>query len=200
MPRGAGRGLDHVRPRWSRSFDDRDVWRRDNILVTSPARTILDLAGGMPPKAYRRVVRHALAEGRVSVRQLADVLARSPRRRGSPKLRALIADGYVPTRGDLEDRALDLITEAELERPEINPRLRLDGRTIHPDMLWRDRRVAIELDSRRWHHDPLTQQDDADKQAILEAHGLRVLRITWRQIVDHPLQTLRRIRAALGDL
>ena len=65
-------------------------------------------------------------------------------------------------------------------------------------MLWRDRRLAIELDGRRWHHDPLTRRDDADKQAILEAHGHRVLRITWKQIVDQPAQTIARIRAALS--
>jgi hypothetical protein len=31
------------------------------------------------------------------------------------------------------------------------------------------------------------------------AHGYRVLRISWRQIVDIPEQTLRRIHAALRD-
>ncbi|HUR84397.1 MAG TPA: hypothetical protein VMY78_03565 [Solirubrobacteraceae bacterium] len=40
--------------------------------------------------------------------------------------------------------------------------------------------------------------DPADKQAILEAHGYRALRITWRQILDHPRQTLARIGAALA--
>jgi very-short-patch-repair endonuclease len=38
----------------------------------------------------------------------------------------------------------------------------------------------------------------AERQALLEAHGYRVLRITWRQLVDHPQQTIARIRAALG--
>ena len=59
--------------------------------------------------------------------------------------------------------------------------------------------AVIECDSRRWHDNPLTRQNDADKQAILQAHGYRVLRITWQQVVDHPAQTLARIRAALGD-
>lgn len=79
----------------------------------------------------------------------------------------------------------------------MNPRLRLDGRTIRPDLLFGSHRLVVELDGRRWHHDPLTRQDDAVKQAILEAHGYRVLRITWWQIVSHPRQTLRRVGAAL---
>jgi hypothetical protein len=36
------------------------------------------------------------------------------------------------------------------------------------------------------------------KQAILEAHAHRVLRVTWDQAVRHPEQTRMRFRAALG--
>ena len=144
------------------------------------------------------LVRQALAEGKVNMRQLAAVLDRSSRHRGAGKLRALLADGYVPTRSELEDRALDLLAAAGIERPEVNPRLVLDGRTISPDLLWRTPRVVVELDGAAWHEDPLTRANDADKQALLEAAGLRVLRITWRQLVDHPRQTIARLRPALG--
>lgn len=194
---GAGRTISGIRPRWSRSLTERDIWRRDHIRVTSPARTALDLAADMTPKALRRMVRQALAERRVTIRQLADVLGRAPRHPGARALRAIVADGHVPTRSELEDVALDLLERSGIERPEVNPGLHLDDRDIHPDLLFRSHRLVIELDSRRWHHDPLTQRDDADKQAILEAQGYRVLRITWQQIVDDPHQTLRRIRSAL---
>ena len=63
-------------------------------------------------------------------------------------------------------------------------------------MLWRDVKLVVECDSRRWHGDPLTQQDDADKQAILESNGYRVLRITWQQAVQRPRQTLARLSGA----
>jgi hypothetical protein len=177
-------------------LDPRDVWTRDGFLVTSPARTILDLAATMPAKPLRRMVRQAQAEQRVNVRQLLEILHRHRAHRGAAKLRAVIADGPAPTRSAHEDLVLDLIDRAGIERPELNPKLRLDGRVIHPDMLWREQRLVIECDSRRWHSDPLTQQDDADKQAILEAHGHRVLRITWHQGVSCPQQTLARIRAS----
>lgn len=199
VPRSAGRAIDGIRARRS-TLDARDVWTRGSLRVTSPARTILDLAAAMPFKPLRRMIRQALAERRVTVRQLLDVLHRYPRHRGAANLRAVIANGTEPTRSDLEDIALDLLDSGAVARPQVNPRLRLDGRTIHPDLLYRGQRLAIELDSRRWHNDPLTLQDDADKQAILEAHGYRVLRITWWQIVNRPQQTLRRIRAARGDV
>ena len=197
VPRSAGRKIEGIRAHRT-TLDERDVWTRRALRVTSPARTILDVAAAKPFKPLRRMVRQALAEQKVNVRQLVDILHRNPRHRGAAKLRAVIAAGPVPTRSDLEDLALDLLDSAAIARPEVNPRLNLDGRDIRPDLLFRRLALVIELDSRRWHHDPLTQRDDADKQAILEAHGHRVLRITWRQIVDDPRQTLRRIRAALA--
>ena len=198
VPRSAGRAIDGIRSRRCR-LDPCDAWTRDHIRVTSPARTILDVAAAMAFRALRRTVRQAQAEQRVNVRQLLDVLHRHPRHRGAAKLRAAIVDGPAPTRSELEDLALDLLDCAGVERPEVNPRLRLDGRVIRPDLLFRRQRLVIELDGRRWHDDPLTRQDDADRQAILEAHGYRVLRITWSQVVARPRQTLRRIRAALGE-
>lgn len=194
--RGGGRRRAGIRARYTH-VDPRDVWRRDNILVTSPARTTLDLAAELTGKQLRRMVRQAFADGIVSVRQLTDILDRSPRHRGARSLRALLADGYVPTRSELEDRALDLLAEAGIDRPAVNPRLVIAGRRIHPDLLWRDRDVIVELDGAAWHDDPLARADDADRQAILEAAGYRVVRVSWRQLVEHPRQTIARIRAAL---
>jgi predicted transcriptional regulator of viral defense system len=192
VPRGGGRRIDGIRAHRSR-LDRRDVWIRDGIRVTSPARTILDLAATTHPKPLRRLARQAQAEQRVNVRQLLDVLDRNPHHRGAARLRATIADGPAPTRSDHEDLVLDLLDRAGIERPELNPRMRLDDRPISPDMLWRADRLVVECDSRRWHSDPLTQQDDADKQAILEAHGYRVVRITWQQALQRPSQTLARL-------
>jgi hypothetical protein len=197
VPRAGGRGIRGIRVHRC-GLDPRDIWTRESIRVTCPARTILDVAATMPAKQLRRMVRQAQAEQRVNVRQLLDVLHRHPRQRGAAKLRCVIADGATPTRSDHEDLVLDLVTQAGIERPELNPKLHLDGRDIFPDMLWRNHRLVIECDGRRWHSDPLTRQNDADKQAILEAHGYRVLRITWQQVVNHPAQTLARVRAALG--
>ena len=78
MPRGGGRGLRGIRPRWARSLDSRDVWLRDGVRVTSPARTVLDLAVSTAPIRLRRIARQAQAEQRVNVRQLLEVLAGTP--------------------------------------------------------------------------------------------------------------------------
>lgn len=197
VPRGAGRTIDGVRVHRSRTLDRRDVMRHDGIWVTSPARTILDLAATMAPRALRRVVRQAQVDKRVNVRQLLEVLLRANGHRGVTALRAAIADGPTPTASELEDIVLDLIDQATSERPEINQPLHLDGERIVPDFRWPERNLVIEADSRRYHDNPTVKADDARKQAILEAHGDRVLRITYDQAVNHPRQTLARIRAAL---
>jgi hypothetical protein len=174
----AGRCIPGVRVHRRRSLSACDVWTRDGMRVTSPARTLLDIAADLTARGRRRTVRRAQAEGRVNVRQLIDVLS--------------------PTRSELEDVVLDLIDRATSQRPEVNAVLRLDGeRPIRPDFLWRRLRLVIEADGAAWHDDRLTREDDAERQALLEAHGYRVLRITWEQAVRHPQQTLARIRAAL---
>lgn len=197
VPRSGGRKIEGIDVHRSR-LDPRDVWTRDGIRVTAPARTMLDLAATMGPNTLRRLARQAQAEHRVNVRQLLEILQRHPGHRGAAKLRAAIADGPAPTRSDHEDLVLALIDRAGIDRPELNVWPHLDGRSISPDMLWRNERVVVECDSRRWHSDPLTLQDDADKQAILEAHDYRVLRVTWRQAVNRPQQTADRFRNALS--
>jgi hypothetical protein len=197
VPRAGGRKIDGIRVH-RRQLDPRDVCTRDGIRVTRPARTILDVAATMPPAALRRMVRQAQAERIVTMRQLLDVLARHRGHRGAAKLRAVIADGPTPTRSELEDHVLALVVQAGIERPEINPRLEIDGRRVEPDLLWRRRRLIVECDGRQWHSDPLSQADDEARQALLEAHGYRVLRVTWQQAMTHPRQTVARIRAALA--
>ena len=187
-----------VRVHGSRTVE-RDVQLRHGMRVTTPARTLLDLAAVLPAKGLRRIVRRAQAQRAVSIRQILEVCDRSPGHHGAARLRAAVADGPAPTRTDLEDLLLDLLDRAGIPRPEINAPLRFGTETIVPDYLWRAQRVAIEADSVTWHEHKLTREHDADKQAQLEAAGLRVLRITWAQITRSPQQTLARIRAALGS-
>ncbi len=198
VPASRPRVVHGVRVHRARRLDRRDVIRHGGLWVTSPARTILDLAASAPPRALRRMARQAQVEHRVNVRQLLELLARANGHRGVANLRAAIADGPTPTRSELEDIVLDLIDSVTSERPEINARLQLDGETIEPDFLWRARKLVIEADSRRFHDAAIVQADDARKQAMLEADGHRVLRITYEQAVGRPAQTRARIRAALA--
>lgn len=85
-----GRDQDGLRPHRMRLHED-DVRRHHGIPATTAARTCLDLAAELPPRALRRAVRQAQAEQWASVRQIADVLARNTGQRGSRRLADLIA-------------------------------------------------------------------------------------------------------------
>jgi elongation factor P len=175
-------------------LDDRT--RHRGIPVTSPARTLLDLAATLDPRPLRSATRRAQSLQRVNLRQLADVLARHPRRRGSARLARVIATGPAPTRSELEDVVLDLILRGGHVHPDVNVPYFVEGRRTVPDFRWPEHRLVLEADSTTWHDNPLAREDDAERQALLEAHGERVLRVTWAQAIASPGRTLARLRVA----
>jgi very-short-patch-repair endonuclease len=177
-------------------------WRiHDGIPVTTPAWTILDLASQMPYKRLRRIVREAQGSGLVSIRELVDVLARAGRRRGTRNLARIVADGFTPTESVLSDVVLDLILAGGFERPDVSKPLVIEGRRVVPDFRWLARRLIVEADGAAWHHgNRVGSEDDAERQAVLEAHGEHVIRVTWDQAVTKREQTWARFRAAGAPL
>ena len=136
----------------------------------------------LPFKTHRRAVREAMARKRVTANEL----------RQEPALRRYLADGYVPTRSELEDAVLDLLDQGGFVRPDVNKPF---GPYV-PDFRWPEQQLVIEADSREWHDNPIARQDDVERQAWLEAQGERVIRVTWAQTLQHPKQTLARIQQA----
>jgi very-short-patch-repair endonuclease len=172
-----------------------DVTRHKNIPVTTPARTLVDLAAILPYKPLRRAVREAQRK-LVTVGQILTTLDRLGPRRGSANLTRILATGHAPTRSELEDAVLDLLLNAGFEHPDVNVPIRVDGHRIVPDFRWPTQRLVIEADGAEWHDDRLTREDDAERQALLEAAGERVLRVTWSQAITRRAETITRIRNA----
>jgi very-short-patch-repair endonuclease len=185
-----------IRAHRTRRLDPADVVQHEGIPVTSPARTLVDLAGVIPHRPLRRAVREALGLQLTTLAELNQAMRRAGRRRGLRNLARIIASGPAPTRSVLEDVVLELILNAGLARPEVNKPLRLDGRTVIPDFRWPAERLIVEADGAAWHEHELAREDDAERQALLEAHGERIVRVTWAQAVSHPARTIARIRAA----
>jgi Transcriptional regulator, AbiEi antitoxin/Protein of unknown function (DUF559) len=194
---GAGTRVHHgIRVHRTYAFDDRDLARHRGIATTSPARTLVDLAGALEYRRLRRAVRQAQSLRRVTPSQLTEALVRLGPRRGSRKLRRILATGPAPTRSELEDAVLDLVLGGGLEHPDVNVPLFVAGRRVVPDFRWPRQNLVLEADGAAWHDDRLSREDDAERQALLEAHGERVLRVTWEQAITEPRQTLARVSAA----
>ena len=192
----AARGHSRLRVHRTVGLDRIDVSRREGIPVTSPARTLLDLASTLDHKPLRRAVRQAQSLRLVGVSQLREVIGRLGARHGVRKLARIVATGPAPTRSELEDAVLEIILSAGLARPAVNAPLWIEGRRVVPDFRWAEQRLVVEADGAAWHDGRFAREDDAERQALLEAHGERVVRVTWEQAVMHPRQTLARIRAA----
>jgi len=191
-----GRAQPEVLVHRTQALDPCDVGRCAGIPCTAPARTLLDLAARLDGRALRSAVRRAQGMKRVNVRELLEVLERRRPCRGAARLARVLATGPAPTRSVLEDVLLDLVLAAGLAPPDVNVPLHLAGRRVIPDLRWPSATLVVEADSAAWHDDRLAREDDAERQALLEAHGERVLRVSWRQVVGRPAETVARLRAA----
>ena len=193
---GTTRRHEGIRVHRTTRLDPRDITRCQGIPATSPARTLVDLAGVLSYEALRRATRQAQSLRVVSLPQLVEALARLRPFRGAAKLARIVATGPAPTRSELEDVVLDLILRGGLRHPDVNVPIRVAGRRIVPDFRWPEQRLVLEADGAQWHDGELAREDDAERQALLEAAGERVLRVRWEQAVCRERQTLRRLKVA----
>lgn len=175
-----------------RALNPRDTTHHAGIPITTPARTLLDLATDLhSDRALRRTVHEAQVQRRVNQQQLTGQLERATGRQGVARLRAIVDLGYLPTRSELEDRVLDLLQSGGFPKPQTNTRVC----GLEVDFLIDD--LVIEADGARYHDTPHARQEDARKQALLESAGYRVIRVSWRQVTEEEDQTLMRVQAAL---
>jgi very-short-patch-repair endonuclease len=177
------------------ALDPHDVRKLGGIPVTAPARTIFDLAAVVEPRALERAMAEAETRRLTRRNELLSLLARVGRRPGVAALRSLIEADATPslTRSEAEERFLALIRSAELPAPEANVRV---GRH-EVDCLWRDQGIVVEIDGFRFHASRAAFERDRLRDAALAATGLRVIRVTWRQIVYRPEALIARLAAAL---
>ncbi|HET8814008.1 MAG TPA: type IV toxin-antitoxin system AbiEi family antitoxin domain-containing protein, partial [Solirubrobacterales bacterium] len=115
----------------------------DGIPVTSPFRTIFDLASVLKMRELERTFHEAEVRGLRDRVSLPTLLERYPGRRGVAKVRALIgSDEPVGiTRNDFEEGFLALVDAYGLPRPRMNAPLAVRGRLFEIDALWEERRV-----------------------------------------------------------
>lgn len=97
---------------------------------------------------------------------------------------------------ELEHVVLELILDGGLAHPDVNVPLALGGRRVVPDFRWPAERLIVEADGATWHSGAAAEEADAERQALLEAHGERVERVSWHQAVAEPAKTLDRFRQA----
>ena len=171
-------------------LSDGEVMRRQGMWMTSPVRTLHDLAG-TDPGELAQAVNEALVSRLVRPADLA------PRhgRRGAAALRAVLEMNAGPTRSEAERRLLRLVERARLPRPETNARLA--GYEV--DALWRLQRLIVEVDGYAFHGGREAFEQDRRRDADLMVAGHRVLRVTWRQLTREPEAVAARLAVTLAS-
>jgi very-short-patch-repair endonuclease len=173
----------------------RDAMRREGIPVTSPARTLLDLATTATQRDLDRAVEEAQIHRLASDHALNEQFSRYPRHRGTAALRKAIRTDPSLTRSEAERRLLELIRAARLLMPEANARL--NGYEV--DFLWREQRLIVEVDGYAFHSSRRSFERDRRRDADMAAAGWRVVRVTWRQLTEEPEAVIAALAAALAS-
>lgn len=172
----------------------------DGIPVTTVPRTLFDLAATEHPRRVERALDNALAMRLTSVPAL-ELLVRGSRGRAGVKLMRSLVEArrgaYVPPASELEARFLGLVRQAGLPEPERQAAVGGDTQAGRVDMVWRDRKLVAELDSRRHHSALLDAKEDVRRDVAAAAGGWRVLRVTWEDVFAYPDRTMVRLGAAL---
>lgn len=179
--------------------DERTVHRR--IPVTSPFRTLLDLAAVATAFEVERAIHEAEVEELTDVISLQQIIARHRGRRGMAALRAAnesLSRGLQRSRTDLEDLFLLFTAQRRLPRMETNAQVSTARRVYEVDCLWRAERVVVELDGRAAHDTRRGFFRDRAKLRALTAAGYAAVPVTWRDITDAPDALEREIRTLLA--
>jgi very-short-patch-repair endonuclease len=171
-----------------------DIRSRHGIPLTSPARTLIDLAASLEPLELESALAEARRRRLVSDTQLRAALERAPGRKGTAKLRELTTVQILArTRSYYERKLLALIEAAELPRPLTN--FPVEG--LEVDMFWPHHNLIVEFDSVAFHSDRQAFERDRLRDQRLVAAGYRVIRITARQLDKSPYAVLARLAQAL---
>jgi very-short-patch-repair endonuclease len=132
----------------------------------------------------------------VSVSSIESAIGRAPQRRGAAALSALMRSQFGPafTRSEAERMLLRLVRQAALPEPIVNARVC----GFEVDFYWPGAKLVLEVDGRALHGDPRAFERDRLRDQLLVAAGLRVIRVTWRQITAQPLAVVARLAQAIS--
>jgi very-short-patch-repair endonuclease len=177
---------------------DPDRARRHGIPVTSPSRTLLDLAAVATPKQLAEAIEAAERSRWLNPREMQKLIARNPKRPGIKALKAALA-AYDPimrrTRSALERDFIRECRRLNVPKPVSNEIV--EG--LEVDMFWPDAKVIVELDSWEFHKTRAAFERDRRRDAWLERRGYRVLRVTYDWLATEPgevAETVKELRDA----
>src|SRR5215472_95859 len=165
------------------------------MLLTTPARTIIDLARALDFGAAVVAADSALHSRLTTPDELRSVLATCPLHSGVGRAAAAIefADGLAES--PLESIARIVFREGGLPPPALQVWL---GGSIEPigrvDFYWRKYRTVAEVDGAIKYADPMRAKAQLQRDARLRADGFEVVHFGWQEITENPAFVIATIK------
>jgi len=160
------------------------------IPVTSPARTLIDLATTLPKRALTRAVEEA-EKRELDLSGLTQLTGRPGTTAVQEELNRLPTGN---TRSTFEIAFLRFCQAQNIPKPQAN--VHIHGLLV--DFTWPGTRVVVEADSFEHHGTRQAFERDRHRDAILHAAGYNTARYTHRQLTKRPEEVERALRRLLS--
>jgi len=171
--------------------EDTGLWK--GIPITSPARTLVDLAPLLSTAALARACHEAGVLHDTTPRQVEHVLARVPNAKGATKLRAILTGDEQVKLSELERAFFDLLRAEGLPLPITNRR----AGSKRVDCRWPDHKLTVELNSFRFHNSRHSWEGDYRREREARGRGDEFRRFTWADVFEDPAYMLGELRELL---
>jgi hypothetical protein len=195
VPTHSGRSRPGITVHRRGPIDPRDFRVKDGIPLTSVDLVLVHLAPEMDELELEVMLVAASSLGLLKRHRLAELVEDRPGRPGISRLRTLLGADLDSVRSPPELWLLPLAAEAGLPHPRLNYPVPVAGgeRTITVDCAWPELRLAIELDSQRFHGDWQQAEEDRERDLLLALEGWLVHRFVRRQIAERRAECAARL-------
>ncbi len=186
------RSVPRVRVHQRRAIERQ--WHR-GLPVTTFGQTMIDYAAKAPLTKVRLALARADYEGGLNLGAIEQELRSG--RVGCARLRKALRihqPRLADTNSGLEIVFFELCEREDLPLPELNADML--GWTV--DALWREERLAVEIDGPGNHWTPGQIRRDRRKEHDLRSAGLTLLRYSDDQVNHHGAAVMAEVRRALG--
>jgi very-short-patch-repair endonuclease len=182
-----GRTIDGIHLHRVRPPGPEEAGTMSGIPCTSPARTLVDLAGVSSTRTLRSAFERAAQRRELDIAAIE--AAADPGRRGVRSLLTLVDEwrsaAPIAKKGrlksPLEAKVLPLLVRRNLPTPLPNAPVAIENGRIEVDFLWPDHHFVVEADSRDFHSTPVAFERDRWRDRELMRAGYATLRVTHRQ-------------------
>jgi len=199
-PSGRYLQLDGIHVHRTKALPECDIQQWiSGVRLTTPARSLFDLAAILDGPALRSAVEDARNRGIVTDLELDEVGARliARGRPGSAMFRQVVDPllGTTPAQSGYEVIVRDALTNAGLEPTPQHPVRLPNGRRIFMDLALVDSRIDVEIDPSHTHASTAVVAADKARDVQLALAGWQPLRFTEDDVTDRLRSLVGYVRA-----